>query len=209
MKKSRISIKGISNPKLDENIKLLEGKIRQFFDLVSNETKDAEWGDMSVIAEVGDHYAYADDGNTQVPGKEYEFYWIKPFKGNVREGVTTYCLSEGLEYNTLYFKYRVCERVSDGKLWSPFVTLYYCRDRKVCFDTDATSRGYHTCSSNFLKIDHNNDNYELTSVINIKNAVECIELISRDVKRMKLIDLLEAENSISGEGCIPVNSSIL
>lgn len=161
-------------------------EIRKFMILVDSrlDEDDQYCGEMSFIQRQ-DGTAYEDDGNTQTPGYVYEAYWC--FQLNPNTSFKTYGIFGEFIYQEecLFFKYTDAERVidhkADGRLRS--FELNFCGIKQP-HETSALKR-----------IDYNNNNYDLTSIITIQNAATCILEIQRLAERRKLVESLMLEET--------------
>lgn len=220
MGKEYLTIEQVTNERLKANIEDLQAKTLQFFVLVAQQVdanlatyqRSTDWPQhVRTVIERSEGYDFENDGNTHTDGYEYVIRYIMPMCQDPKAD-PAYYRRRGIEdpkglycENVLFFEYTIRERVSDGRLSSPFVTLYYSRPSLTSYDTDPTSKGYHVVNNNPIQIDHNNDNYPLDSVINVRNAARCIEMITTDQERYKLIKLLNSMNkNPQVEGATPI-----
>lgn len=220
MGREYITIEQVTNGKLRANIEELQAKTLQFFMLVAQQADanftmyqpSADWiKNIRTVIRKGSAHDFEDNGNTRTAGSEYVIRFIMPMCQDPKAD-PNYHRRHGMEdpkglycENVLFFEYSVRERTSDGRLSSPFVTLFYSRPSLTSYDTDPTSKGYHVVNNNPLQIDHNNDNYPLDSVINVRNAARCIEMITIDQKRYDLIKLLDGRNkNPQTDGATPI-----
>lgn len=120
---------------------------------------------------------YEDDGNTKADGYEYEAYWV--FQLNPDKKIERYAITgeRVFQEEILYFKYTDKERKHDcfssGR--GRFFHLYIAGVEKP-----------HECSI-VETIDYNNDNYKLTSIINVENIFNCFVEIQKLSKRRDII----------------------
>jgi hypothetical protein len=206
MNKNFIKLEDLTNEKLKEMIETLSRKINQFYSVIHSEVREnysyfsssVQNLQLRILEE--DYHNYANDGNTQVPGKKYYVYWIVPLimdeNDEVDDDVNLYGITEGFLEKCIFFELEINERTEDGRLNSQFVSLYYSRPNESTSHTDSTSKGYHVCGNNIVKLDHENDNYKLGSIVNAKNAAILCDLLEVDLKRLARIKRIKNTPSL-------------
>ena len=159
-----IKLEDVTSKKIKENIELVDRNIRKFLYALkvimdSDELVDMDKLHMAIYAE--DTYSYLDDGNTRCAGMHYTVIWSLNL--NKTEADILYEKAQfdnDLVTNCLHFTITQDERLTDH-------TAVHLR-----FLTLSVNNRKHSNT-----IDYNNDNYELTSIINSRNlAKTAIEL---------------------------------
>lgn len=130
---------------------------------------------FKILRKKGD--AFEDDGNTKADGYNYKVIWAYSFD---KHNPNLNYIQNDIQEDCLYFEYENSERIRDHKLsGNRFLSLYLCGHK------------HPSCNELVERIDYNNDNYELTSIINAQNAATCTLRIKDIRKRMALETFFE------------------
>ena len=118
-------------------------------------------------------YAFEDDGNTKTDGYKYKVIWAYSF-GKYNPSLAY--IQNGIQEDCLYFEYENSERIRDHQpTENRFLSLYLC------------GPNYPSCNEVVERIDYNNSNYELTSIINAQNAATCTLKI-KDIQKRRALE---------------------
>jgi len=128
---------------------------------------------FDIKREYGENKAYEDDGNTSCEGFEYNVLWAFLI-GNI-EKEKEWSIRQGFAEKYLYFIYKNEERLFDNKVRdNRFFSIYLAGIK-----------------THVKRIDYNNNNYKLNSVLNKGNIVSIVLTIQDLQKKINLINKLE------------------
>jgi len=128
----------------------------------------------------GENANFEDDGNTHCEGFNYDILWAFPIGNSNNESNQWYIRQEYAE-KSLYFTYEDSERLFDNKVkGSRFFSIYLAGVKLPREEQHIT------------RIDYNNGNYVLNSVLNKGNIVNIVMKIQDLERKIKLINKLES-----------------
>ena len=171
---------------LKERIIECDRKIRQFIELINTELPEEHKlpnPKMHIHRYKGE--AFEDDGNTKTAGYDYKIYWNCPVDKETIDISEKLMLLNCIS-NSLYFCYEDRERIRDkySNGHNRFLSLYISIE-ELSRDKSKTQR-----------IDYNNDNYELTSIVNYNNASICILKLKEFFKQRELVAKLKTSSML-------------
>lgn len=179
MQWEKVKLEDIKCGKIRNNIEICSRSINNFVKLINTELDDDEKlcnPTFIILRRMCD--VYENDGNTTTDGYSYKVYWA--FSLSTDKSVDIFYLQNEMQEQCLYFEYKQTERIRDHIANSlRFLTLYMCG---VEFPG---SKGI------VKRIDYNNDNMEVNSIINVSNAATCILEIKEIKKRVRLTERLK------------------
>jgi len=179
---SHISINDIQS-KIKDNINKYTNWIYEYITVINSllpkDIKlDINNTTYDVKREYGENKAYEDDGNTSCEGFEYNVLWAFPI-GNI-EKEREWSIRQGFAERYLYFIYKDEERLFDNKVRDNRIFSIYLAGIKLPREDNHVER-----------IDYNNNNYKLNSVLNKGNIVSIVLKIQDLAKKINLINELE------------------
>ena len=120
---------------------------------------------------------FEDDGNTKTEGYKYKAIWAYSYG---RYNINSLYIQNNMQEECIYFEYENSERIRDHEVQeNRFLSLYFC------------DHEYPGCDGLVKRIDYNNNNYELTSIINNQNAATCTLKIKEAKRRIALEKFFE------------------
>lgn len=125
--------------------------------------------------------------NTRVDTTEYQVIWAFDLTGKTIDSHTFYDFDKQWIENVLYFVYEQREYTDDHEA-----------DRGRYFSIFVAGMEYHECGTyepHHQKLAFNNENRELTSILNAKVAVKAIELINHAIHEYTLFEKVKKELS--------------
>jgi len=114
-------------------------------------------------------YVYEDDGETQTEGFHFDIYWVLPLTN--RE-YSASAVHNKLVHEAIMFKLDFDERIHDSQISSRFFSLYFCGIFKEP-----------------QRIDYNNDNMTLNSII---TPINLFKITKKLIEYKKDKDLLNS-----------------
>ena len=133
----------------------------------------------------GERANFEDDGNTHCEGFNYNVLWAFPIGDNK---IDQWYVRQGYSEKCLYFIYEDSERLFDNKVkGSRFFSIYLAGVKLPREE------------QHVVRIDYNNGNYALDSVLNKGNIVNIVMRIQDLERKIKLINELESIKLFIGE----------
>lgn len=127
--------------------------------------------------------------NTRVNTTEYQVIWAFDLTGKIIDSHTLYDFDKEWIENVLYFEYEQRE-----------YTDAHEADCSRYFSIYVAGMEYHECGTyeqHHQKLAFNNENRELTSILNAKVAIKAIELINHAIHEYTLFE--KVKNELSNE----------
>jgi hypothetical protein len=178
-----IKVDEIECMEIKENILACNEAINYFITVINRHLLDEMKLDLDKMCfEIlrKDGYAYKNDGNTRCDGYDYKVLWAIDLTGKQIKNSDYFF--RGWYQNAIYFIYEQTERIFDHKA---------TRLRVFSLYVSGTETRNHDKFIN--RIDYNNDNMQLTSIINHFNAAECLKAIKENIEFNNLVKSLEKE----------------
>jgi len=132
--------------------------------------------------------AFATDGNTRVPGREWSVYWSFPVAGQTKKDFYKGSIDGDYSEAAIHFRLdNFNERLSDNNISGcEFFTLTFCNG--VYSDIiNISDRG----QSKSVRLDYQNDNYSEMSIMKVANYAKIV----LSMKRLK--EAYDVVNSLS------------
>ena len=182
--KKEINIQEVTCEKIRENIESCSKAIRIFAELMNNHLPnklDLKKMQFHIFVET-DNGAYENDGNTACMRKRYSVYWFFDLTGKKNKPMDLWSVDRRTCENSLYFTFEQSERIHDASInGSRFFNLYLSGMKKTGREE--------FCN----RIDYNNNNYSLLSIVNIVNAATCIQEVKKITEFYNLVTELDDE----------------
>jgi len=182
---THISINDIQS-KIKDNISKYTNWINEYVSVINNFLTDEVKLDINkmifdIKRKYDEHATYEDDGNTQCEGFNYDVLWALPI-GKITN-TNEWHIRQGFAERYLYFIYTDEEKLFDNKVKGSRYFSIYLAGVKLPREDNHVER-----------IDYNNNNYNLNSVLNKGNIVSIVLKIQDLQKKINLINELKSIN---------------
>lgn len=174
---------------LRRHIKLVNviAKAKSINELLKIEKADPTFRQESMYTRITKSAGHGYRVNTQVDTTEYQVIWAFDLTGKKIESHTLYDFDKEWIENVLYFVFEQREYMDEheaekGRFFSVYVA-------GMEYHEDGTYEKHHQ------RLAHNNDNYELTSILNAKVATRAIKEINHVIDEYLLLERVKSELS--------------
>ncbi|WP_373261890.1 hypothetical protein [Hungatella hathewayi] len=162
-------------------------KAKNLNELLKIEKTDPAFRQESMYTRITKSAGYGYRVNTQVDITAYQVIWAFDLTGKKIESHTLYDFDKEWIENVLYFVFEQREYMDEheaekGRFFSIYVA-------GMEYQEDGTYEKHHQ------RLAHNNDNYELTSILNAKVATRAIKAINYAIDEYLLLEGVKSELS--------------
>lgn len=170
------NIKSKAKDRIKECDEAINGFIAKLNSLLDDDEKVELKKFFTVRSDDGFHFE--DDGHTRTAGYDYYTYWC--FQLNPAVAIEEWYVEKDFQKEVLYFKLENDERKRDSRSEKhKFFSIYLVGIEYPRYDKEV------------IRIDYNNDNYQLLSIINDANIVSCALKIKEIAKRRRMMAQLK------------------